>query len=75
MITKPRGRSFLVNFSLNIRQQEHVVLVEAFGRLAFFETGAPRDRFSCCFNWKNFVLSQSQRIGRFFCAGDLVEKY
>lgn len=36
-------RLFLVNFSMQIRQQDHVALVSVSGHLTFFEVGALRE--------------------------------
>jgi anti-sigma B factor antagonist len=36
-------RLFLVNFSVKIRQQDQVSLMEVYGHLTFFEVGALRD--------------------------------
>jgi anti-sigma B factor antagonist len=39
----PKERSFLVNFSVKIRQHDHVALIEVAGNLTYFEVHALRD--------------------------------
>ena len=55
-------RLFLVNFSVKIRQQDHVALVEVSGHLTFFEVGALRDSVRRLLNEKrtNILLNLSK---------------
>lgn len=49
-------RLFLVNFSVKIRQQDQVALVEVSGRLTFFEVGALRDSI------QSLIIGQRKNI-------------
>lgn len=55
-------RLFLVNFSVKIRQQDNVVLIDVAGHLTVFEVGALRDAIQLLLREKrnNFLLNLSQ---------------
>jgi|SRR5271165_4170355 len=56
-----RERLFLVNFSVKIRQQDQVTLVDVSGNLTFFEVGALRDSIQSLIKGhrKNILLNLS----------------
>ena len=55
-------RLFLVNFSVKIRQQDNVVLIDVAGHLTVFEVGALRDAIQLLLREKrsNILLNLSQ---------------
>jgi anti-sigma B factor antagonist len=58
----PHERLYLVNFSVKIRQQDHVALIDVAGHLTFFEVRALRDSVQTLLREKrnNILLNLSE---------------
>jgi anti-sigma B factor antagonist len=62
IIAMPNERLYLVNFSVKIRQQDHVALIDVAGHLTFFEVRALRDSVQTLLREKriNILLNLSE---------------